>query len=86
MVGMPPSGAKIAIEPVILASTSQSSLGSYMGSAVLKKDIPYLIDLYKQGRLKLDELVTRTYPLNEINEAIKDVKAGNTRRNVIIFT
>ena len=57
-----------------------------MGSAVLKKDIPYLIDLYKQGRLKLDELVTRTYPLSEINEAIKDVKAGNTRRNVITFT
>ena len=83
MVGMPPSGAKIAIEPVILASTSQSFLGSYMGSAVLKKDIPYLIDLYKQGRLKLDELVTRTYPLSEIHEELQDDKAGNTLRNVI---
>jgi Zn-dependent alcohol dehydrogenase len=85
MVGMPPSGAKVAIEPVILATTSQSLLGSYMGSSVLKKDIPVLIDLYKQGRLKLDELVTRKYSLNEINEAVNDVKLGNTRRNVIVF-
>jgi S-(hydroxymethyl)glutathione dehydrogenase/alcohol dehydrogenase len=85
MVGMPPSGAKVAIEPVILATTSQSLLGSYMGSSVLKKDIPVLIDLYKQGRLKLDELVTRQYSLNEINEAVNDVKLGNTRRNVIVF-
>jgi Zn-dependent alcohol dehydrogenase len=85
MVGMPPSGAKVAIEPVILATTSQSLLGSYMGSSVLKKDIPILIDLYQQGRLKLDELVTRQYSLSEINEAVNDVKLGNTRRNVIVF-
>ena len=85
MVGMPPSGAKVSIEPVILASTNQSLLGSYMGGTVLKKDIPYLIDLYQQGRLKLDELVTRQYSLDEINEAIEDVKSGKTRRNVIVF-
>jgi len=56
-----------------------------MGSTVLKRDIPYLIDLYRQGRLKLDELITRRYRLEEINEAIVDTKAGNARRNVIIF-
>ena len=85
MVGMPPSGAKFNIEPVILATGSQSLLGSYMGGTVLKKDIPYLIDLYQQGRLKLDELVTRKYSLDEINEAIEDVKSGKSRRNVIVF-
>ena len=85
MVGMPPSGAKVPVEPVILAMTSQSLLGSYMGNAVLKKDIPFLIDLYEQGRLKLDELVTNQFSLGQINEAIDDVKAGNTRRNVIVF-
>jgi Zn-dependent alcohol dehydrogenase len=56
-----------------------------MGGTVLKKDIPYLIDLYQQGRLKLDELVTRKYSLDEINEAIEDVKSGKSRRNVIVF-
>ena len=56
-----------------------------MGSSVLKKDIPILSNLYRQGRLKLDELVTRQYSLNEINDAVNDVKLGNTRRNVIVF-
>jgi len=85
MVGMPPIGAKAAYEPVMITAASQSMLGSTMGSTVLKRDIPYLIDLYRQGRLKLDELITRRYRLEEINEAIVDTKAGNARRNVIIF-
>ncbi|MFM9172493.1 MAG: zinc-binding dehydrogenase, partial [Acidimicrobiaceae bacterium] len=43
------------------------------------------IALYEQGRLKLDELVTKTYPLEEINEAIAAVKRGDALRNVIVF-
>ncbi len=85
MVGMPPSGVKMSVEPVNLATANQSLIGSYMGGTVLKKDIPYLIDLYQQGRLKLDELVSRQYSLDEINQAIDDVKSGKTRRNVIVF-
>ncbi len=85
MVGMPPTGAKATYEPVMIAATNQSMLGSKMGNTVLKRDIPYLIELYHQGRLKLDELITRRYRLDEINEAIADTRAGNARRNVIIF-
>lgn len=84
-VGMPPLGATSTYQPLLLADASQSILGSKMGGTVLKRDIPYLIDLYQQGRLKLDELVTRRYSLDQINEAIADTKAGNTRRNVIVF-
>ncbi len=85
MVGMPPSGAKMSIEPVMVAASSHTMTGSNMGDTVLSRDIPYLVDLYQQGRLKLDELVTRRYPLEKINEAIADTVAGNTRRNVIVF-
>jgi len=84
-VGMPPIGVTSGYQPLLLADASQSILGSKMGGTVLRRDIPYLIDLYRQGRLKLDELVTRRYKLEEINEAIADTKAGKTRRNVIVF-
>ncbi|KPQ08526.1 MAG: Zn-dependent alcohol dehydrogenase, class III [Rhodobacteraceae bacterium HLUCCA12] len=85
MVGMPPSGAAMNVEPVIMAATSQTLTGSNMGATVLRRDIPYLVDLYRQGRLKLDELVTRRYRLDQINEAIADTKAGHARRNVIVM-
>lgn len=85
MVGMPPSGAKASYEPVVLSALSQSITGSLMGGTVLKRDIPWLIELYRQGSLKLDELITNRYGLDQINEAIADTKAGKSRRNVIIF-
>jgi S-(hydroxymethyl)glutathione dehydrogenase/alcohol dehydrogenase len=44
-----------------------------------------LAELYQQGRLKLDELVTATYRLEEINEAITAVNQGKALRNVIVF-
>jgi len=85
MVGMPPSGEKISVEPVMIAAASHSMTGSNMGDTVLSRDIPWLVSLYQQGRLKFDELVTRRYKLDQINEAIADTVAGNTRRNVIVF-
>ncbi len=47
--------------------------------------MPKLVDLYRQGRLKLDQLITARYPLEDINEAIADVKRGEALRNVIVF-
>ncbi|MCB1366228.1 MAG: Zn-dependent alcohol dehydrogenase [Rhodobacteraceae bacterium] len=85
MVGMPPSGAEVRYEPVNIAAASHVIAGSNMGDTMLTRDIPYLVDLYQQGRLKLDELVTRRYRLEQINEAIADTVAGNARRNVIVF-
>jgi len=85
MVGMPPSGAKVSYEPVIVASSSQTMKGTFMGDTLLSRDIPRLVEFYRQGRLKLDELITRRYRLDQINEAIADTKAGNARRNVILF-
>jgi S-(hydroxymethyl)glutathione dehydrogenase / alcohol dehydrogenase len=56
-----------------------------MGSTRLSVDVPYFIELYRQGRLKLDELITARYPLDSINDAIAAVTRGEARRNVIVF-
>ncbi|MCV2863566.1 Zn-dependent alcohol dehydrogenase [Defluviimonas sp. WL0075] len=84
-VGMPHSGAKSAWEPVIVAATGQSITGSFMGDTVLARDIPWIVDLYRQGRLKLDELISGRWRLDQINEAIADTRTGAARRNVLIF-
>ena len=85
LVGMPANGVMSEIDPGTMAAYSQNILGSKMGSARIQVDIPNLISLYEQGRLKLDELVTKTYNLEEINEAIAAVKRGDALRNVIVF-
>ena len=56
-----------------------------MGDVVLSRDIPWMVDLYQQGRLKLDELISGRWSLDQINEAIADTKTGAARRNVIVF-
>ena len=85
MVGMPHSGDMASYEPVIIAATGQGMIGSKMGDAVIKRDIPWLVDMYQQGRLKLDELISGRWQLDQINEAIADTKTGSARRNVIVF-
>ncbi len=85
MVGMPHSGAMSSYEPVMLAATGQGMVGSKMGDVVIARDIPWMVDLYEQGRLKLDELISGRWPLEQINEAIADTKTGSAKRNVIVF-
>ena len=85
MVGMPHSGAQSTYEPVILAAVGQGMVGSKMGDVVIQRDIPWMVDLYTQGRLKLDELISGRWRLDQINEAIADTKTGAARRNVILF-
>jgi len=85
LVGLPANGVMSEISPTTMAFYSQNILGSKMGSARIQVDIPNLVSLYQQDRLKLDELVTKTYPLEEINEAIASVKRGDALRNVIVF-
>jgi len=85
MVGMPHSGAMATYEPVIFGAMAQGMKGTKMGDVVLKRDIPWMVDLYSQGRLKLDELVSGRWSLDQINEAIADTRSGAARRNVIVF-
>ncbi len=85
LVGMPANGVMSEIDPGTIANESQRILGSKMGSSRIQIDIPNLVTLYQQGRLKLDELVSGRYPLGQINDAIAEVKRGEALRNVIVF-
>ena len=85
MVGMLHSGAMANYEPVVLAAVGQSMIGSKMGDVVIQRDIPWIVDLYEQGRLQLDSLISGRWNLDQINDAIMDTKSGTARRNVIVF-
>lgn len=85
IVGMPATGVTATIDPVTMAALNQSILGSKMGTSTIGVDIPELITKYQDGELLLDELITRTCTLDEINEAIDSVKNGQAVRNVILF-
>jgi Zn-dependent alcohol dehydrogenase len=69
----------------MMAAVAQGMIGSKMGDVVIQRDIPWMVDLYQQGRLKLDELVSRRWGLDQINDAIADTKSGSAKRNVITF-
>ncbi len=78
-------GTTSEFDPLTLANDSQRIVGSKMGSSNIQRDIPNLVDLYRQGRLELDGLITGRYRLEDINEAIASVNAGEALRNVIVF-
>ena len=85
LVGMPPLGVTSEYHILTMANDTKRILGSKMGSSNIHVDLPRLVELYKQGRLKLDELVTGRYSLDQINEAIAAVNRGEALRNVIVF-
>ena len=85
LVGMPPSGVTAAIDPGSLAADGGRILGSKMGSARPLLDVPKIVALYREGRLKLDELISGRYPLDKINEAVASSRSRAALRNVIVF-
>ena len=85
LVGIPEIQATVPFSPTYGVWNSQRVLGSNMGSTRLSTDVPRLVDLYRTKRLKLDELITKRYPLEQINEAIESMERGEALRNVIMF-
>lgn len=85
MIGMPHAGGLAEYEPMGMSYQGQSLIGSKMGDTVIQRDIPWMVDLYEQGRLKLDELISGRWSLDQINDAIADTKTGSAKRNVIVF-
>jgi S-(hydroxymethyl)glutathione dehydrogenase/alcohol dehydrogenase len=77
-------GVGIPVSPTMLTLFQKRIQGALFGGSSPTKDIPKLLELYRQGHLRLDELVTRTYPLEAINEGYDDMHAGNNIRGVIV--
>jgi NDMA-dependent alcohol dehydrogenase len=86
VVGIGPvSDHSIPVSPFILAMFQKRIQGVLYGSLSPSKDMLRLLSMYKAGQLKLDELVTRTYTLDQINEGYADMHAGRNIRGVITF-
>ena len=82
---MASADARSTFNPLSLSDSSRRILGSKMGHCDIRAEIPALIELYRAGKLKLDELITGRYSFDEINTAMDNVRAGVGLRNVIIF-
>ena len=84
IIGMIPLGQKVELDGSAFLSEKKIQ-GSSMGSNRFKVDMPKYIDFYMQGRLKLDEMITRRMPLEDLNEAFRAMKAGEVARQVLVF-
>ncbi len=85
IIGLPPLGQEFCFSPLEIIPVEKNIIGGFMGATNLRVDIPRLISMYKNGRLKLDELITGRYPLERINEAMAITEKGEGLRNVIMF-
>lgn len=85
IIGLTNSDAQLELPAQLIPREEKKLLGSFYGSARQRVDMPRLIDLYRTGHLKLDELVTRTYPIDEVQQAFDDMEAGKNARGVLVF-
>ena len=84
IVGVPRPDTRIEL-PAIALLREKKLQGSMMGGVRLATDIPYYVDLYMQGRLKLDELISQRLTLAEINKGFDDMRRGDVARSVILL-
>jgi len=85
LVGLTPVGSDTNLPGAIITRTEKVIRGSFYGSVNTNRDFPKFIELYRAGKLKLDELVTRRYQLDEINEAYANMLTGEVARGIIVF-
>lgn len=85
VVGIAPPSETMPVTLANLPLGEHAIIGSFFGSANPPQDIVHLLDLYRHRQLKLDELVTRTYTLDQINDAMKVMETGDIARGVILF-
>ena len=84
IVGMVPIGQKVDIDGFSLLYEKRIQ-GCFMGSNRFRIDMPRIIELYQQGRLDLDDMITRRGKLEDVNEAFRAMKAGEVARTVLMF-
>ena len=84
IIGMIPEGTKIELDGYSFIGERKVQ-GSNMGSNRFRIDMPRYIEFYRQGRLKLDELISKRIKLDQVNDAFEDMKRGEIARSVIVF-
>lgn len=85
LVGISPMGSGTNLPGAIITRKEKTVRGSYYGSANVHRDFPRMTNLYRQGQLDLDRLISKTYPLAHLNEAYAEMLSGEIARGVIVF-
>jgi S-(hydroxymethyl)glutathione dehydrogenase/alcohol dehydrogenase len=85
LIGVPATGAAVPllVQPVV--AQERVVRGSIYGSARTREDFPRLVELYLAGKLRLDDLITRRYSLDEADQGFEDLAAGALARGLIVF-
>jgi Zn-dependent alcohol dehydrogenase len=82
-IGIPPRGTEVSVDVNALAYVDRALLGCRYGSARPHHDIPLMVELYLEGRLMLDELVTETRPLDGFRDIVEAMHEGRLARGVL---
>jgi S-(hydroxymethyl)glutathione dehydrogenase / alcohol dehydrogenase len=85
LAGISAMGSGTNLPGAIITRQEKTVMGSYYGSASTARDFPLYGELFLRGKLPLDRMVSKTYPLEEINEAYADMLSGEMGRGVIVF-
>lgn len=84
-VGLPAPDRRLSIPAVSLVAEERTLKGSYMGSAVPRRDIPRYVALHRAGKLPVDRLLTHTLALDDINAGFDRLARGEAIRQVVLF-
>jgi Zn-dependent alcohol dehydrogenase len=85
LIGVPETGATVPLDIRPLVTAERVIRGCSYGSARTREDLPRLVRLALAGRLRIAELITRRYGLDEANEAFRALAAGELARGLIVF-
>lgn len=84
-VGLPGPDARSSVSPLLLTAEARTIVGSYLGSAVPQRDIPVYAQLWREGRLPVERLISSHIGLEEINAAMDRLAEGIELRQIITF-
>jgi S-(hydroxymethyl)glutathione dehydrogenase / alcohol dehydrogenase len=85
VIGVPATGHTVPLDVRPLVTGERVIRGSSYGSARTREDLPRMVSLYQAGKLKIDELITKRYGLEDANEAFRALAAGELGRGLIVF-
>jgi Zn-dependent alcohol dehydrogenase len=85
LAGLAPMGSSTNLPGAVIARQEKMIKGSYYGTVHAPRDFPMLLDLYMNKKLKLDELISKRWPLEQINEAFDEMLTGGVARGVVVF-
>jgi S-(hydroxymethyl)glutathione dehydrogenase/alcohol dehydrogenase len=85
MIGVAPAGTSVELPGADVVLREKTVLGCMMGSNRFRVDMPRYVELYRNGHLRLDEMISARLPLERVNDAFEAMRRGTAARSVIVF-